>query len=351
MSRRSPQRPARVHPSAGASRIFEHLAWTEDLLTRNRTLADGFESQQMIDIDLPSPAAADVHSRLHAKVARPWTVMARSSWSAHHLQAEPHLECEQPKVTWLSANRRAERESKGEGRALDLKELEYVDPSTHWYYQHKAKAILAAVQRHAVEIDSVFDVGAGSGFFCQETIKIYPESTAYCIDPNYTKEQVGQRQGMRFVLAPPESAASLYLMIDVLEHVPDDRALVREYARDAQNGAIFAVSVPAFMSLWSPHDVFLEHYRRYTLRELVATLESSGLEVLESQYLFGSVFLPAWILRHLRRGGKPKSDLRPARPIVNAIVTSILNLESWLPRNKILGTSAFVLAKRRVNPQ
>lgn len=230
---------------------------------------------------------------------------------------------------------------------MDLKELEYVDPSTHWYYQHKARAILGAVQRHAVKVESVVDVGAGSGFFCQEALKIYPDATGRCVDPNYSAERLGQRQGMRFVLTPPENAADLYLMIDVLEHVPDDRALVREYARVAQDGAIFAVSVPVFMSLWSPHDVFLEHYRRYTLPELVSTLESSGLEVLESQYLFGSVFLPAWILRHKRRGGKPRSDLRPARPIVNAIATTILNLESWLPRNRILGTSAFVLARSR----
>ena len=230
---------------------------------------------------------------------------------------------------------------------MDLKELDYVDPSSHWYYQHKAKAILAAVQRHAVRIDSVVDVGAGSGFFCQEALKVYSETTAYCVDPNYSEEQLGYRQGMQFVLAPPESAAGLYLMIDVLEHVPDDRALVLEYVRAAQDGAIFAVSVPAFMSLWSPHDVFLEHYRRYTLPELVSTLESSGLEVLETRYLFGSLFLPAWIVRHMRRGGSPRSDLRPARPLVNAIVTSILDLESRLPRNKILGTSAFVIARSR----
>lgn len=230
---------------------------------------------------------------------------------------------------------------------MDLKELDYVDPSTHWYYQHKAKAILAAVQRHAVRIDSVVDVGAGSGFFCQEALKVYPETTAHCVDPNYSAEQLGYHQGMQFVLVPPERAAGLYLMIDVLEHVADDRALVLEYVRAAQDGAIFAVSVPAFMSLWSPHDVFLEHYRRYTLPELVATLESSGLEVLETQYLFGSLYLPAWIVRQMRRGGRPKSDLRPSRPFVNAILKSVLDLELRLPRNKVLGTSAFVIARSR----
>jgi len=230
---------------------------------------------------------------------------------------------------------------------LDLKELDYVDPSCHWYYQHKAKAILTAVRRHAVGINSIVDVGAGSGFFCQEALRLYPETTAFCVDPNYSAEQLGFRNGMQFVLAPPESAAGLYLMIDVLEHVADDRALVREYVRVAQDGAIFAVSVPAFMSLWSPHDVFLEHYRRYTLRELVSTLESSGLEVLEARYLFGLIYLPAWILRRIRRDGRPRSDLRPSRSLTNAVLTRILALELHLPRNTVMGTSAFVIARNR----
>lgn len=235
----------------------------------------------------------------------------------------------------------------GEAWKLDLKELDYVDPSRHWYYQHKAKAILAAVGRHAVRVDSVVDVGAGSGFFCQEVLQVYPQAIAYCVDPNYSAEQQGFRKGMEFVLAPPEVAADLYLMIDVLEHVSDDRALVLEYVLAAQDGAVFAVSVPAFMSLWSPHDVFLEHYRRYTLPELISTLESSGLEILEARYLFGLLYLPAWILRRIRRGGRPKSDLRPSRSLTNAILTSVLGLEVRLPRNKLLGTSAFVIARNR----
>ena len=55
-------------------------------------------------------------------------------------------------------------------------------------------------------------------------------------------------------------------MMDVLEHVSDDVGLVREYAKRAKPGTRFVVSVPAFMWLWSGHDVFLEHHRRYTLR-------------------------------------------------------------------------------------
>lgn len=62
--------------------------------------------------------------------------------------------------------------------------------------------------------------------------------------------------------------ARLFLLTDVLEHVPDDFAMLSELLAAASPGASFLVTVPADMALWSPHDVSFGHYRRYTLRRL-----------------------------------------------------------------------------------
>ena len=48
--------------------------------------------------------------------------------------------------------------------------------------------------------------------------------------------------------------------------------LLRHYAAKVPSGAHFLVTVPAFRFLWSGHDVFLEHKRRYTLAEIEATM-------------------------------------------------------------------------------
>ena len=61
-------------------------------------------------------------------------------------------------------------------------------------------------------------------------------------------------------------------MMDVLEHVDNDAGLVRHYATKVPSGAHFLVTVPAFRFLWSGHDVFLEHKRRYTLAEIEQTM-------------------------------------------------------------------------------
>ena len=80
------------------------------------------------------------------------------------------------------------------------------------------------------------------------------------------------------------------------------RGLVRHYATKVPSGAHFLVTVPAFRFLWSGHDVFLEHKRRYTLAEIEQTMRDAGLEVVRGAYYFGLVFPLAAAVRLATRG-------------------------------------------------
>ena len=93
----------------------------------------------------------------------------------------------------------------------------------------------------------------------------------------------------------------LVLMMDVLEHVDDDRGLLRHYAAKVPSGAHFLVTVPAFAFLWSGHDVFLEHKRRYRLGEIEAAMRDAGLQVVRGSYYFGLVFPLAAAVRLVER--------------------------------------------------
>ena len=105
-------------------------------------------------------------------------------------------------------------------------------------------------------------------------------------------------------------------MMDVLEHVDDDRGLVRHYAGKVPAGAHFLVTVPAFRFLWSGHDVFLEHKRRYRLREIEATMRDAGLEIVRGAYYFGLIFPLAAAVRladprrHRARAAASRSTAR-----------------------------------------
>lgn len=60
------------------------------------------------------------------------------------------------------------------------------------------------------------------------------------------------------------------VMSDVLEHVPDDEALLRSVVEAATPGTWLVLTVPADMSLWSAHDEVLGHHRRYDAEAFAA---------------------------------------------------------------------------------
>ena len=231
---------------------------------------------------------------------------------------------------------------------MDLKELDLVDPHEHWYYQSKLTAIKGALEQCGYAGAPVVDVGAGSGFFASEIVGEYPGVRAWCVDPNYADSEIGTTGSVDFVREVSSdqiASASVVLFIDVLEHVEDDTGLLRSYVTNCSPGTYVIITVPAFTSLWSAHDVFLEHYRRYRLSDLVAVARACGLEIVHSRYLFGTTFLPLWMLRRMTRNSEPKSQMKPVPHWINYALTRLLNVEHRGSWNPIAGSSVLLVAR------
>ena len=145
----------------------------------------------------------------------------------------------------------------------------------------------------------VLDVGAGAGYLGRLLLqRLPPGSRVECFDPHYTDEDLRRfsdppTPGLSFVRARPAGAVDVVLLLDVIEHVADDRAFLAENL-DASVAADTAVlvSVPAWNQLYSQHDVELRHFRRYSPRQCRALLESGGLEIVRSGGLFHSLLVP-----------------------------------------------------------
>jgi SAM-dependent methyltransferase len=235
---------------------------------------------------------------------------------------------------------------------VDLKEIDILADgiSAHWYYRAKAEAMRRLLDGDA---RSVLDVGAGSGFFSRHLLATTRATEACCVDPSYEadRDEVEAGKPLHFRQRVETSDADLVLMMDVLEHVDDDVGLAAEYVAKVKPGARFLISVPAFQFLWSGHDVFLEHRRRYTLPQIEATVARSGLEVIAGNYYFGGVFPLAASIRlaqNLRGGAvEARSQLKRHHPLVNSALSAVCALEAPLQRwNRAFGLSAFVLARK-----
>ena len=229
---------------------------------------------------------------------------------------------------------------------MDLKEIGKVDPKNFWYYVYKGRFIYKKASKYIKETKTLFDVGAGSGFFASIFVSHDEKIKAYCIDPYYSDEQVGEKRNLIFVRDVPSVQPDTLLFIDVLEHVEDDLKLLSQYVDKSQKDAVFVISVPAFQSLWSNHDVFLEHFRRYRKADVQKLIKNAGLIELEASYIFGSIFPLVWIIRKLKSNNEVKSDLKQSSKLVNFVILNFLKIEKLIPINKILGTSVFVIAKK-----
>jgi SAM-dependent methyltransferase len=233
---------------------------------------------------------------------------------------------------------------------MDLKEEDILgtEIGRHWYYRSKAAALRRAVAE--LRPQHILDIGAGSGFFSRHLLAETDAQSTLCVDTGYASDRDDSVAGkpVHYRRGIDRADCDLVLMMDVLEHVDDDRGLVRHYATKVPSGAHFLVTVPAFRFLWSGHDVFLEHKRRYRLPEIETVLRDGGLEIVHGSYYFGLVFPLAAALRFAtRNAAEPRSSLKKHSPLANDVLEAICTAELPLfPINRLAGLSVFVLARR-----
>ena len=238
---------------------------------------------------------------------------------------------------------------------MDLKEADILSQGIgqHWYYASKSRAVARLLQNRRYA--SVLDVGAGSGFFAKELLKKSLADQACCVDISYYRYSDSDEDGkpLFFRRSVDETNADLVLLMDVLEHVEDDIGLLCEYVRKANVGTTFVLSVPAFQFMWSGHDLFLEHKRRYTLPQIEQVAKRAGLHIEQGCYYFAAVFPIAATTRLLEKFQQGKSyaaqsQLRKHNPTVNSVLKTLSLMELAVMRyNRCFGLTAFCLAVKK----
>lgn len=207
-----------------------------------------------------------------------------------------------------------------------------------------------------ITVPEVLDIGAGSGIFSRQLIDQGICNSAVCVDPNYAAEKTEYYNGKQidFVKATEKSSNKLILMMDVLEHVPDDVALLKYYADNTEAGGYIFITVPAFQFMWSGHDIFLEHHRRYTIKMIEAVAKKAGVTPIKSRYFFASLFPIIASIRLakkviLERGGlNPESDLKCYPGWLNRILITVHDVErhTLFSFNKGFGLSVCCLCRK-----
>jgi SAM-dependent methyltransferase len=193
---------------------------------------------------------------------------------------------------------------------LKLAEVE----RTHWYYAGKRKFVQTWLRRARPPqaSDLLLDCGAGTGLFaeemaahCRVMVLDDHEEALRMLRARFQPEQILSLAGDRVPL--PDESLEYVTALDVLEHTPDDTAVVQSFHRLLKPGGVAVVTVPAGMALWSDWDVVLHHFRRYSRPRLRALFPEAQWEIVHVNYTNVLVYPAVWLVRKWRKWFPAKS--------------------------------------------
>lgn len=227
----------------------------------------------------------------------------------------------------------------------------------YWWFVSRRELVLDIVRRLSLPHDPVIvDVGCGTGATAAALSKI---GSVVCVDVSplaldYCRQRgLGNLLEARAEYLPLEpGSADIVVALDILEHLEDDSAALKEILRVLKPGGRIVATVPACRILWSEHDVALAHKRRYTAGQLSQKMRQAGFRVDTLSYVLFLLFPLAFLQRIFCR--KPvSSDAAQAQvpdfgSVVNKLLIKLQRAETAVMRHIPLpwGVSVVCVARK-----
>lgn len=227
----------------------------------------------------------------------------------------------------------------------------------HWWYRGRLRIVRQEVERLGLpEGARILDAGCGSGRVLDELARF---GDVVGVDLSSTAVAVAWARGHSVAKARVEelpfadSTFDLVTCLDVIEHTPDDLRALRELVRVTRPGGHLLVTVPAYQSLWSAHDVRNEHYRRYRRGGLRDVAGRAGWQIVRDTH-FNSLLLPAAAAMRLTdrlRREDHGSDLSLTPPWVDSLLELPLRFEAALFAHGVTLAAGLSVAALFVRPR
>jgi len=231
--------------------------------------------------------------------------------------------------------------------------------NSYWWFQGRKAIIFSLLTEFTplLKTEGVcLDVGCGTGLIL-EMLNSYSKPVGLDLSAkalHYCKER-GLSSLIRAdtdQLPIADASCDLILALDLLEHIDDDKRLMKEFNRICKPGGYICLTVPAHQYLWSEHDEALHHFRRYSKKTFDALFRDSHFTPMKLTYAITVTYLPIVVFRKLQRllrsNERPKTHLIPLPRLLNSLLIRILVLEAWLLKylNFPFGVSLIGLAKK-----
>ena len=234
----------------------------------------------------------------------------------------------------------------------------YQVEDSHWWYVGRRRIISSLVEKIRATLNNpnprILDVGCGTGanlkmlanYGRAEGVDISPQAVEFCRERGLDTVKLGAAEQLPY----EDDSFEIVTALDVIEHLDDDVAGLREIGRVLRRDGRVLLFVPAFMFLWGVQDDVSNHRRRYTLPSLVKAVEEAGFAVEWSSYANISFFLPVLLVRSVMRWLRLRAATEYGINIsvMNGPFSQLFAAERFiLDRGKLpFGVSAVCIARR-----
>ena len=236
--------------------------------------------------------------------------------------------------------------------------MDRVEDSHWWFVGRRAilETFLRQISSSLVTRQSslrILDVGCGTGanlemlsqFGAAEGVDVSDEALDFC-----RKKGLTVQKGLAETLPYADETFDITTALDVVEHLDDDVAGLKEMHRVTRTGGYSLIFVPAFMWLWGVQDDISHHRIRYTRKQIVERLEKAGFTVERATYANFTFFAPVLGGRVFMRatGIKPASENNINISALNGAFGKLFSVERhWLKKLDFpFGVSIVVVARK-----
>ena len=212
----------------------------------------------------------------------------------------------------------------------------------HWWFVGRRAILTSVISNMTLQQSArILEIGAGTGGNLSMLSRfgsvsaLETDATARSIAKAKTDGRVDIRAGLcpNDIPFPPQSF-DLVCLLDVLEHIEDDVPTLMACKKLLASSGRLLLTVPAYSWLWSAHDEFLHHKRRYHVPDLRVKLAKAGLHIDRISF-FNTLLFPLVALgrlkdRFLKRPLATGADVPIA--LINHFLSNIFGAERLLLR-------------------
>lgn len=236
----------------------------------------------------------------------------------------------------------------------------------NFWFNSRNRMIKQLIEKKvSINKTSFLEIGCGTGYVLNNIAENFPDmkltgSEIYLEGIKFAKKRVSNAEFVQLdaTKMPFSNKFDAIGAFDVLEHIEDDKEVMKGVYKALKKDGYFFITVPQHKFLWSINDEIAFHKRRYTRKEMTTKLINAGFEInFVSSFVF--TLFPLMTLSRLFKGSNKENitnevivrEIKKLRvgKFTNKVFTYLMKIDEYLIKQNIslpFGGSLVVVAKK-----